>query len=330
MRRPCSRLSVADRRADPRAARPVGHAVRGAVQRAVGVAPVELAGDPRQARAEHERLDTGVRGHRGLEVLQQHPRVGRHRAGDVAHQHDAAGPHARLAPAALHQLAAVAQRRAHGRAQVVDLATAVGGPGAAARAAWRAGGDAGQQPARRGPLGVRVLARSPSRAAAPPRSRRRAAGAARSRGAVRPRRRARRSGASPRARSRPAPRAGSRAPRRMPRTRARRHRRTGRARRGWSTARRAARRRSSARDDGVDRRQRPVGGEQLPHADACSAGAHERRELGQPGADRRRLTHRAAPRARPRARCPRAPSAPRRAWPRGRPRRRARAARAPT
>jgi hypothetical protein len=55
-------------------------------------------------------------GHAALQVLQQHPRVRRHRARDVADEHELARALARLAPAALDRLAAVAQRRAHRRA----------------------------------------------------------------------------------------------------------------------------------------------------------------------------------------------------------------------
>ena len=86
------------------------------VERAVGVAHAELVRDARQARAEGERLDAAVRRDRRVQVLQQHPRVRRHRARHVADEHELARALGGLAPAALERLAAVAQRRADRRA----------------------------------------------------------------------------------------------------------------------------------------------------------------------------------------------------------------------
>ena len=89
-----------------------------AVERAVRVADAELVRDARQPRAEHERLDAAVRRDRRVQVLQQHPRVRRHRARDVADEHELARALHVLAPAAVERLAAVAQRRADRRLQV--------------------------------------------------------------------------------------------------------------------------------------------------------------------------------------------------------------------
>ena len=53
-----------------------------------------------------------ARGDAGLHVLEQHARVGRHRARDVEHEHEPPRALGRRAPAALEQLAALAQREA--------------------------------------------------------------------------------------------------------------------------------------------------------------------------------------------------------------------------
>ena len=140
-----------------------------------GSRPRQLARDAREPRAEHERLDARARGDAGLHVLQQHPRVRRHRARHVADEHEPPRPLGRLAVAALEQLAAVAQRGAHGRAQVVLVAPRGAVGARAARAARRpAQREPGEQPARDARARRRCRRRSPSRAAAPPRSRRRA------------------------------------------------------------------------------------------------------------------------------------------------------------
>ncbi len=157
MRRPCSRLSSAS--AAPMRVPPDQSVTRsdGAAQRAVRIAPLEVARHAREPGAEHERLDAGARRDRRLQVLEQHPRVRGHRARDVAHEHDAARALPGLAVAPLDHLSAVAQRGPHGRAQVVDLAAAARRAGAAAHALRRAGGDARQQPAGGRPLGVAVV-----------------------------------------------------------------------------------------------------------------------------------------------------------------------------
>ena len=52
-------------------------------QRAVGVAAVEVRRQPRETRAERERLDLAPGAHRGLQEHHHRARVGLHRAGDV-------------------------------------------------------------------------------------------------------------------------------------------------------------------------------------------------------------------------------------------------------
>ena len=150
-------VELGQRGADPRAARPVRDAVGGARERAVGIAARQLARDARQPGAEHERLDAGARGDARLQVLQQHPRVRRHRAGDVAHEHQPPRPHRRLAVAPLDQLAAVAQRHAHGRAQVVQLAPPACRPRAPRQPPRRPAREPREQLARERALVVGVL-----------------------------------------------------------------------------------------------------------------------------------------------------------------------------
>ena len=120
----------------------------GAVERAVGIAAGELPGDAREPGAEHERLDAPAGRHAGLHVLEQHARVRLHRAGHVAHQDERPGALGRLAPVALHRVAAGAERGADRAAQVgargVRRRTAAAGR---ARAAARA--RAGPRAARR-------------------------------------------------------------------------------------------------------------------------------------------------------------------------------------
>ena len=147
-------VELGERLADAGAARPVLDRVGGALQRAVGVAARQLARHARQPRAEHERLDARARRDRGLQVLQQHPRVGRHRARDVADEHEPARALGRLAVAALDELAAVAQRDAQRGAQVVHLAAAARPLGAPAEPRRTAARELGEQPPRGRALGV--------------------------------------------------------------------------------------------------------------------------------------------------------------------------------
>ena len=149
-------VELGERLADAGAARPVGDRLGGAAERAVGVAAGELAGHARQPRAEHERLDAGARRHACLQVHQQHPRVGRHGAGNIAHQDEPARPPRGGAVAALDELAAVAQREADRGAQVVDLAAPPGRHRAAGDALRRAPGESGQQSPGGRTLGVGV------------------------------------------------------------------------------------------------------------------------------------------------------------------------------
>jgi hypothetical protein len=145
------------RRADPRAARPVGDGAGGAVERAVGVAPAQLVRHAGQPGAERERLDAPARGDAGLDVLEQHAGVRRHRAGDVADEDERARAVARRAPVALERLAGVAQRRADRAAQVGGVAAAPARRDRPARPAARtAARELLEDPARRRPLGVGV------------------------------------------------------------------------------------------------------------------------------------------------------------------------------
>ena len=329
MRRPCTRLSSRSRRrcaCRPTSPRPPR---RRAPQRAVGVAAGELARDARQARAEHERLDAGARGHGGLHVHQQHPRVGRHGAGNIAHEDEPARPQRRGAVAALDELAAVAQREPDRGAQVVHVAAPrasgrCGARSAAGRAARAAPAAAGRSRARR-----RCRARSRARAAAPPRSRRRAPA----------RRRARpRLGTSA-----GMPRRGSAArsicPELLERVLALLVRRGEGERERLGEHRhvgvRGAQRRPQRVERlvalrGVDRGERAVGGEEVADPDVRPAGAASaRRAATRPGCDGE-LRHRAARPPRARGRCPRGPSGRRRASPPAARPGRARAARAPT
>ena len=332
MRRPCSRLSSRQRGADPRAARPVGHVVGGAGQRTVGIAAGELARHAREPRAEHERLHAGPRGDAGLQVLEHHARVRRHRARDVAHEHEPPRALGGLAVAALEQLAAVAQRGADRRPQVVQLAPARGAARAPGEPLRRAAGELGEQRPRDRALGVGVLGEVllPQQLLLAPRGRH---GDLLEHG----RRPRRRGNAGPRQRRLWLdPAAASRAGRPLasrPKTAANASANSARSARDEHSAARSAKN-ASARDDGVDGGERAMGGEQLADADGGAPGAHRggehdtRASHGRAVA-RRRLRHRRALRGRGRARCPPAPSAPRPACPRGRPRRRARAARAP-
>ena len=139
-RRRATRRSACRRTSPPRARR--------RAERAVGVAAGELARDPRQPRAEGERLDPRARRDARLHVLEQHARVGRHRARDVEHEHEPPRPLRRRAPAALEQLAAVAQRAPRGRPQVGHLAAPPGRPRPAAEAHRPAPREPRQQPPR--------------------------------------------------------------------------------------------------------------------------------------------------------------------------------------
>ena len=154
----------------------------GPLQRAVVIAAGELEGDPRQPRAEGERLDPAPRRHRGLHVLQQHPRVGRHRARHVADEHDlprpGAGSRASAGGRARRRCAARRGRSGADRACARGAAT---GACAASGAGDGAGPGARSARARR-PSPPPCSARNPSRAAARPR--------------CRPRARARRSGSA--------------------------------------------------------------------------------------------------------------------------------------
>ncbi len=232
-----------------------------------------------------------------------------------------------LAPAALHQLAAVAQRRADGGAQVVHLAAparraSCAGWCASARGGRSARAAGGPARARR-----RCRTRSPSRAAARPRSTRRAR--ARSPPEAPPRRATgRRRAAATASGSRRCPSAG-RAPAASARPRT--CRRTPREH-GLVGARGAQR--GAQREEGLDAR-RGVHGRRARGARPAARPSPTRapparmrgRELAQRAGDG--LTRHAALPARGRDRCPRAPSARRRACPRGPGRRRARAAPAP-
>ena len=94
---------------------------------------------------------------------------GRHRARYVDDEHHRALRQPRFAPAALHRIAAVAQRRPHRGAHVVHPAAVqppgFGASGAEVRARPGAPAEPGPRPARR-----RCRGRSPCGAAAPPRS----------------------------------------------------------------------------------------------------------------------------------------------------------------
>ena len=218
-------------------------------------------------------------GDAGLHVLQQHARVGRHRARDVADEHEPARALGRLAVAALDQLAAVAQRGAHRRAQVVLVAAPARGARAAAEPLRAAPRDAREQLPGHGALGVGVLgevllaqqlhvaARGGHRLTLGVGS---GLGAARRHADARQRgprsRRGRRAGRAPAA---PARRRRRRTPREDVQVRARGAQRG--AQREVGVLARA----------GVDGRERAVGAEQLADADAHAAAA--RAQLGRRG-----------------------------------------------
>jgi len=153
-RRPCSRLSSAS--ASPIRVPPDQVARRRgrAGQRGLGVAAAKLAGDARQLRAEREGLHAAARDDRGVHVVQEHPRVGRHRARDVDDQDERALALAGRVPAAVHRLAAVAQRGAHGAAVVGAPAGPAARAQAAAAARRPAAREADEQPPGGGTLGV--------------------------------------------------------------------------------------------------------------------------------------------------------------------------------
>ena len=160
-------VELRDRLADPRAARPVVDRGRGARQRAVGVAAAQLAGDARQPRPEHERLDAGARGDARLHVLQQHPRVRRHRARHVADQHEppraAAPARGSGARAARRRGAARRARSRAGRARRGGAWSArCGASAASARAARSAPAAAARSPARRPCRRAKSFSRSSS------------------------------------------------------------------------------------------------------------------------------------------------------------------------
>ena len=325
MRRPCSRLSSASGGADPRAARPVGDVIGGAGQRAVRIAAGQLARHAREPRPEHERLHAGPGGDAGLQVLEHHPRVRRHRARDVADEHEPPRALGGLAVAALEQLAAVPQRSPDGRPQVVQLAPASGAARAAGEPLRRAAGELDEQRPRQRALGVRVLGEVllAQQLLLAPRGRH---GNLVEHG----RRRRLRGNACPRRALRlDQPRRAERAPLfDLPaedgRERLREEPEIG-ARRAQRGAQREERVGARGRVDGGERAMRV---QQLPYPYRRPAGPHRPCELGEAIGDD--LRHRGALRGRGRARCPPAPSAPRRACPRGRPRRRAPAARVPT
>ena len=304
-RRPWTRLSSAS--AAPIRVPPdeVGDRGRRALERPVVVAARQLVRDPREPRAERERLDPSARGDTRVQVLEQHPRVRRHRAGHVAHEHQR--PRARRwAPRQwrVDRLAAGAQRgcaRSRRRSGVVAAPRRPAASGASAASA-RAG-RAARSARGRAPISVVACSRrSPCRAAARRRSTPRARGPARSIarwGASRRRRGSRRAGSAAR----------SIAPSSLERcscpsgARAEHGRgtpgRTARGPRGASTARRAARAARRRATGAVDRGQRAVRGQHLADADARALGAHRPRapSLG------------AQPRSSDRLRHPRAPSA---------------------
>ena len=94
-RRPCTRLSVeiaSPMRVPPDQSTTAADARSSARS---GSRHAELVRDARQPRAEHERLDAAVRRDRRVQVLQQHPRVRRHRARHVADEHELAAAPAR-------------------------------------------------------------------------------------------------------------------------------------------------------------------------------------------------------------------------------------------
>ena len=339
IRRPCSRLSSAS--ASPIRVPPDQSATASAArrQRAVGVAAAQLARHARQPRAEHERLDARAGGDARLHVLQQHPRVRRHRARHVAHQHEPA----RALCAARGSGARAARRRgAATRARCARRSCVVARGAASARvrrerrAAAPRRASRAQQPPRERALGVRVLGEvllAQQLLLAPRRGRGRRGSAA---GASSPCRRARAIRGSAACAISPRSSSGVAASSSAPNTiveRGGEHLEVGaRA----STARRAARRtpprattgrrppargarRAARRRRRARRRRASQSGPRDPSR-ARSTPAAERRGAQTPSSTSSR---------RARARCPRAPSARRRASPSRSRRRRARAAPAP-
>ena len=285
----------------------------------------ELARDARQPRAEHERLDAAVRRDRRVQVLEQHPRVRRHRA-----RHVAARARACAGPATCAR-----QRRSSGsppwRSDARTVACRSGRTPrrrvARVRRASRIGmcrARRDDDPPRLAPARGRCTRRSPSRAAARSGCTRRAGSRPR-----RPCSAARPPAAAPR-------RAGRRAPRPAACPRGRgsdaagvaEHGREGAVEDRVVGALRAQhgpqREVDVAALRRVDRRERPRAGLELAGPDPHAARAHQRRERrealqhgaarpprlgGQRGAA---VRHPRAPPAPARARGPRGPSAPRR------------------
>ena len=104
-------VELAERRGDPRAARPVEHGLRASGQRLVGIAPPDLAGDVGEARAEEEGADPALLAE-GVDEVEEDARIGAHRAGDVAEDDDRRMDEPRLAVAKEDQVAAGPEARA--------------------------------------------------------------------------------------------------------------------------------------------------------------------------------------------------------------------------
>ena len=119
------------------ACRPTSRCTRAAAasSAASGSRVAELRRDPRQPRAERERLDPAPRAARRVQVEQQRPRVRLHRAGDVEDQHELPRSVGPAAERALDRVAAGRERRAHEPAHVERVPASSRGAGVACAAA---------------------------------------------------------------------------------------------------------------------------------------------------------------------------------------------------
>ena len=168
-------VELLQRGADPRAAPPVGDRLRALLERRLGIARAELGRQPRQPRAERERLHAGPGADGRVQEQDERAGVGVHRAGHVAEhdelaRHDLAG-----AVGPVDGVAAGAERVAD--QPRMSSRSPRGSAAAAARGAQRpVPGDRRRSAASRAGTRPASSRRSPSRAAAHGRRRRARAG----------------------------------------------------------------------------------------------------------------------------------------------------------